>query len=661
MIKQTITQDKIFNMKIAQLENYLSKGFYSEGLEYINAIRSEMVCNNLETILLNYFKSVFLFKIGELHESLELIEINIKNISRNNEELIYLDYLIMKAKILFELRELTKSWEAIVYCERIFDEKSSYLTKNLELRRAKILNFKGWYFLQKFGEDSEEKKTSITFFNLASQILDELREKENSIGIKREYRTSLHYKATYYYLRGDLDTSLKYILEKVDKYEPDSRDREGKVLMGSIYLAKGDMSSAIENFKQGLKIAENNKNLVGIIRCNNSIGNAYHQNGEPLKAEKYLINALNDSKKLKVSQEFLFFGVVDSLLILSLEIGHIKQADIYFKELQNIESRNNKLEIFKLIKQIDKALILKTSLRSRSRVEAEDILKSVLEKKKIPWELTERVLLHLCDLLLTELRITQDIEVENELETIVNTLKNAAKNQSSIRLFAETLLLEAKMALIDLNLKKARILLIEAQKYAQTHKIEQIAQKISMEHDELLKEWDLWESFDINQISIDERMRLAKIRDQLNSMMWKSKNKSVNSLNEVPIFLLISQETGLPLMSKSFTNDWNISDGIFGSFLSAFNTFSKNIFDEGLDRAKFGNYMIVIKKIQSIHIFYVYKGHSYSAQKKIDKFAEQIQINDEIWNKFEKAQKYNFFLKLDNEPSLSRLISKIIK
>ena len=63
------------------------------------------------------------------------------------------------------------------------------------------------------------------------------------------------------------------------------------------------------------------------------------------------------------------------------------------------------------------------------------------------------------------------------------------------------------------------------------------------------------------------------------------------------MLLLIILEGGVLVFSYSFTDEWKRDSELFGSFLSAFTSFSDEYFSEELDRAKFGHYTVFMKAI----------------------------------------------------------------
>ena len=63
-------------------------------------------------------------------------------------------------------------------------------------------------------------------------------------------------------------------------------------------------------------------------------------------------------------------------------------------------------------------------------------------------------------------------------------------------------------------------------------------------------------------------------------------------------------ENGAPLFSYSFSKELTFEDDIIDSFISAFNTFSGELFSKGLDRARFGEYIILLESLKSYSVLF---------------------------------------------------------
>ncbi|MFX1594209.1 MAG: hypothetical protein ACFFCL_16075, partial [Promethearchaeota archaeon] len=289
---------------------------------------------------------------------------------------------------------------------------------------------------------------------------------------------------------------------------------------------------------------------------------------------------------------------------------------------------------------------------------AKEILQQIVEEEVINWEFTERALLHLCDIFLLELQIYSNEEVLSEINLLINRLLDFAKTQNSFRLLAEINLLQGKLALIQMNLGDARKLFTKAERIADEHGLHLLARTISSEHDKLLEQLEKWEDLRKDKAPVSERLKYVEIDKTLNHIMGKQMMEPPDLVEEVPILLLIMDDAGNACFNHTFIKNWDFSP-LFSSFMSAFNTFSSEIFSKTIDRIKIGENIIFIKPVEQFLTCYVSKGQSYPAIKKLNKFSDTIKTKSEIWKRLKIAAESSQELNVDNLPLLKTVVNEI--
>jgi len=286
-------------------------------------------------------------------------------------------------------------------------------------------------------------------------------------------------------------------------------------------------------------------------------------------------------------------------------------------------------------------------------------LRQIINEDTVKNDILIVTLTLLCDLLLKKLKITNNDEILDEINPLLKRLLKICQESNSYWILSETYTLQAKLALLILDIKEARRLLTLAQKIAEEHGMYILAEKISIEHDNILKEINNLESLKEEDIPISKRMDIIHIEDQIKAMLRKGDLNKIESFDEDPVVLLVLAEGGMPLFSQVFSEGWSFEDDLFGGFLSAINSFSGEIFSEGLDRAKFGEHTVILKPMDKFLVCYLYKGHSYRAIKRINFFIDQIQNTKEIWNTFNMSRKTNRVIKINKIPQLKTVIEKM--
>ncbi|MFX1601630.1 MAG: TIR domain-containing protein, partial [Promethearchaeota archaeon] len=382
---------------------------------------------------------------------------------------------------------------------------------------------------------------------------------------------------------------------------------------GMIYQEKGDFSRALENLEKSVSIKENHGSNLGI------------------------------------------FAVVDSLFHLALDMNDLEKAQRYLNRMKQIFDQEESI-FFHQGYNLDRAIYLKNSPRAFNRGKAEEMLKQLIGEGILDFELLKMALLNLCDLLLSELLTTNEPEILDELQHYITQLFDTVKNSRSYSLLAETYLLQARMALITLNMIKARQFLTKAQEIAHKYGLNRLAIKISHEHDELLKQLEIWEKLKESKSSLAERMELSRLNEQMKSMIRKREVKLPKLDAEQPVLLTIMSKEGNVLLSNPFTADFSIDSSYFGEFLASCNTFCDQIFSETFDRVKFGQNTVLITAVDSFSICYMFQGQSYSARQKLLHFSEAFKKEPMIMKILQEANNKNIEINVNEIASLEEFI-----
>jgi hypothetical protein len=293
----------------------------------------------------------------------------------------------------------------------------------------------------------------------------------------------------------------------------------------------------------------------------------------------------------------------------------------------------------------------------RDRVEAEYRLKKIVEENRSIY-ITNSSLISLCDWYFEEFRFSNQMEILDDIPPLIDHLQRNARILNSYLILANAKLLEAKVALLRINMVEARKLLTEAQNIADEHGLQLLAGEISREHDHLLGELKLWESIKKEQATVSERLKLASVDGVMERLQGRRAIEVPEVSVEEPILLLIMDKSGVAYFNHSFIGDWDFDD-LFSSFMSAFNTFTGEIFSKSIDRVKVGDNTILINPIEPFLACYVIKGQSYPAQQKLTRFSDAIKASPEIWDALNRAVKTSEMLELDNPSSLGSTVNEI--
>ncbi len=626
-----------------------------------------------------------LFQQGLYKELIELAEQTYKESEGLENNFLKIDSLLIMTHALVRLERLDKAFNIIKRGEELLKTLPQEVPTDYKQREAHIALLKGWVYDQRGDADQALKQ-----FELSLLLREEL-------GVKQEIAWSLYGIAWEFMLRkGDFDRALKYS-ERGMTIAEESGNKfcigYCLYLMALLHSLKGELDRSIMYGERSLTIFNDLNNKFMITRILNSLGENYAMRGELNRSIRFykqslklfkefnnkiimadVLNSLASCYKMKgeldralecIEQSMALFRELgalrglaynhDSLIQILIDMGDLERARNSLRDLEQLNSQlkdKQKNSMYLL----DKALVLKTSSRALNRGKAEEILKQILEDEDLRYELKIRVLLNLCELLLSELRITNEVEVLEEIKPLITQLLDLSDKSHSFWVLGETYLLQAKLALISLNLEEARRLLTKGQQIAEKYGLNQLAIKISNEHDQMLKQLEIWEKIKDSKAPLAERMELSRLNEQMEGMVRKRVASLPKLEAEQPVLLTVMSKEGSTLLSNPFTADLTIDGAYFGDFLASCNIFCDQIFSETFDRVKFGQHTVLITAIDSFSICYLFQGQSYSARQKLVHFSEAVRKDPKIMKTLKDANNKNAEIKISETSSLEELI-----
>ncbi|MFX1492759.1 MAG: tetratricopeptide repeat protein [Promethearchaeota archaeon] len=636
----------LISEKLQNANQLFNQGLYFKTLDALTDLEEKIDLTSEDQLSCHILRSNIFYELGRSNDALKFAEQACSLSKELENKPLLIDSFISKASVLLDLGDLDAVFDLV--------SKGEDLLKKLAIKR-------GSEFAKR---DSLLKLIKSAFYFYKSRKIDKALEYgEESLKISEEHANykeiaqALQYNSIYYLAIGNLDQAIDY-MERCLKVQRSYRKRDDwrtikdlGVLNGMI----GELDLALEYTKQSLALAEEIGNKSYIAQCLNNSSLIYRQRGNLELAMEVLKRNLTIWEELDIKMRLV--AGLDSLFIVSLDANSIKKAEQYLLRMQQINEQE-KDKMADVACRVNKALLLKISSNPLDKEKAKEILQQVVEEEIINWEFTERALLHLCDILLLELQISNNQKVLRDIIPLINRLSEIAKTQNSYRLLAETHLLQGKLALIQMNMGDARQLFTKAEHIADEHGLHLLARAISTEHDTLLEQLEKWENLREAKTPLSERLKFVEIGKTIDHIMGKKMIEPPDLVEEDSILLIIMSKAGNVYFNHTFIKNWDHSD-LFSSFISAFNTFSSEIFAKTIDRIKIGENIIFIKPVEPFIACYVSKGQSYPAIKKLNKFSDYIKNKKEIWDTLNKAAKTSQELSVNNSPLLRVVVNKI--
>ncbi|MFQ5980277.1 MAG: tetratricopeptide repeat protein [Candidatus Heimdallarchaeota archaeon] len=608
---------------LQRAEQLLNEGNYDEALQTVKTFENEGTIEPQDQIDVHLLKSRILTKQGAYEEALQLAKRACKASQDQGPSLQVVDAYIAIANILEYLGEFNESSVAITQGEEVLRALPQNEPETISQREAGLLYHRGVLYGRNGALDMA--------LMLHHQSL-ELREKT---GDKLDIASSFNSIGIIYRQKGDLNRALENYQQSLALRKEVGNKKESSASLnniGIIFMEKGELNEAMEHFEQSLAILKELGNKLFIAMCLNNIANVHEHKGALDRALDYYQQSLTLKEELGNDWETagVLFGVISLLLQPStsddraLNQGSMELAQQYFHRLQQIDSQEDN-KVVSQLSRVAEALMLKTSPLARKRVRAEEILEQVAAEEVVNHELTVLALLNLCDLLLAELRLSNDPEMLAEVQSHAAKLLQIADQKNSHWLLAEAYVLKSKLALVEMDLRSAHRFLTQAQLIAEERGLRKLAMKISHDHDSLLQQATQWQEAISRNAPLAERLELANVEDLVEHMAYKRAANTPDQAPEESVMAIILAKSGLSLFSKTFIPESQINDQLLGGFLSAINSFGSEIFGmETIDRIMYQEHTLAVKAYENMMFSYIFRGPSYFALQKLEKFVKQV-------------------------------------
>ena len=342
------------------------------------------------------------------------------------------------------------------------------------------------------------------------------------IATKQDIAVSLINIGVIYRLKGDLVQAVEYYNKSLAIQKDLSIGPEFALALnnsGEIYSIKGELDMALEFYQRSLLIYEDMGQKEGISLTLANIGECHRRKGNPEIAFEYYQRSLAISEDMGSAR--LMASVLVELIWLAVDGEEPKLAKEYLSIFERVDKQSNNIVVNQRYR-VSKALVLKRSGRIRDRVKAEEILEQVIKEDITDHTVTVTAMIHLCDLLLLELKATGDENVLHSVKDLTQRLVAIAQDQASHPLMVETYLLQSKLALVDLQIKQAQEFMNKAKNLADEKRLQRLSRIVDIENENLQLQLQKWESVLKESPSKQEMVDLTNLDKLLERMVQKT-------------------------------------------------------------------------------------------------------------------------------------------
>ena len=509
-------------------------------------------------------------------------------------------------------------------------EESMKIHKEIGFKHAAIIQL---YNMGEVYSSKMEFEKALSYLYEGLSLAKELDFERPSYLIK-------HALNTIYFRKGELNKALKFSEEAIQFYEEKNMQENlawSRNRLADILVLKGDLDTALKNFFLCLDFYEKENRLGSICYMHSRIAEIYQIKGDYDLALKYF----NKSQEIAIKNDNRFYQLYNYFYLINyyLDINDLEHAETNLENLQQLSfSPENKTLV--IISNLAEALVLSKRENAEDRKKARGLYEKVISAKEIEHRFAVSAILNLCELLIVELRATENLELLDELKKYVEQLHQEGSSELAYPLLVQSIWIQSNISLIELDVNKARRLFKSAQVMAEAKNLHNLARRISNNYDILLGQLDLWEQFTMQLPSIAERMELTHIETVLDEMI---KGRGIvfsesEIEKEEPVLISIFTEKGVTLFLEQLNPEIVAStiDEIWSTVIDMVQKESKT---GAIERKKIQDYTCLIKKLDSLVFCYMFIGKSYEGIRKLEEFSQLVYGTSQIWEEFEELAK----------------------
>jgi len=510
-MREKITKNKEKPEELLRAEKLIDDAKVHEAHELLNNFERKEGLTLHNKVASHLLSADLLFQQGRFEEALTLAEQTLKESVKLGKNLQSVDCFILMAHSLWWLGKSDKIFDVIIQGEELL-KNLTQVSSSKRMKREAYLAFNKGIFYEYYTSERE----------LASNCFKQSLDLAEKTDFKRLNASILAFLAFIAMNRHGLDQAIPYI-KKGLAIAKESKNKWIIAIclfhLGAIHTRTGDWERGLKIYKECLSLFEELDNRKQMSTILSHIAKIYRDfTADYDRASEYVETSLavsNDDVNYHRAGEQFYTAIT-----ITLKKGDYEGAKKY---LQNLEYMNSQVKdkYVELRYRISKALILKSSSRIHSMAKVEKILKQIVNlppEEGFFFDIKTVALINLCDILLTEFRLTNSLEVLNELEPLITHLLTIAEKTQSHSIQAETYLFQAKLALLSFDVKKSRRFLTQAQQIAERHNLNKLAKEISSEHKNLVDRLELWEQLKESKAPLIERFELAQISEQIERM-----------------------------------------------------------------------------------------------------------------------------------------------
>ncbi|MHA1449504.1 MAG: tetratricopeptide repeat protein [Candidatus Hodarchaeales archaeon] len=494
-------------MESAALKKLFEEGKYKEIVETLDNMGSPSSLTFDELIDAIYYRSRSMERLGKFNEALEIIEKARRNVTDKIEGINDIKLIIAQLYAQWRLGHLDDAAKVSSAASDIIKSLTESEFMNGAFWIGSFFNIKGI-----ISRNMGELDSALHYYKRSLSLHEEH-------GSLYDVAISLNNIGVVLSLKGEIDAALDYYKRSRAIWE-----EIGDPLViatslnniGEMYRQKGELDTALNYYERSRKLWESIGNPIYIAASLNNTGRIYRGKGQSDIALKCFQESL--SLLEKSSNDIEISDVILSLVIIYLDKKDIEKAREHSSRLKSLYDRTPE-KIIKIRSILAESLLLKQSNRMRDKAKAQELLDTVINNADpIDFELEALAMIASCELLLYELKSSEEPAVLDEVREVMGNLYMFVQNQHSFVLAVRVLLLRFKFAVVEGRFREAQNYLDQAWMTAEEKNIGLLSQIIAKEKVKFGEELEKWQELARKNVSVQERFKKAQIDNYLNEI-----------------------------------------------------------------------------------------------------------------------------------------------
>ncbi len=384
------------------------------------------------------------------------------------------------------------------------------LSQNIEsfVERALSTSSLAYYY-----DTTGDTKEALNYYNQSLDLYMTLNDLKGMFSIKNNI-------ANIYSKIGELKRAYNIYYENLELAKHIGENKYIATAYNNLAIIQhlqGNLNQSLDSFFNALELARELRQSYEVMIILGNIGNIYNELGNIDLGIEYLLQSLNLSiEQNDKKQESL---CLYNLAMINIETKRERDTTKnYLNRLKKLSETTN-IPNLDIRYKLANALYLKNSKSLMDVANSKSILKNIIDDTTINHENKITALFHYCDFLIFEFKTTENSELLDELNNLLDRLENISSNQSSSRIYAKVLLLRARLSMLTDDFDKVKAYLTTVDQISEANGMIKLKAIVESEIDQYMSRMSKWKHA---SVAFEEKFNDLMLDDYIKNIIAQS-------------------------------------------------------------------------------------------------------------------------------------------